>query len=51
LAHALDQLGRSDDAREAKERARRANPAMASTKLLREREVSSAAVRTRKGMS
>lgn len=30
LAHALDRLGRSDEARDAKDRARRANPAMAS---------------------
>lgn len=30
LAHALDKLGRSDDARDAMARARRANPAMAS---------------------
>ena len=33
LAYALEQLGRSDDAREARERARRANPAMAEVKL------------------
>lgn len=33
LAHALDQLGRDDEAQEAKDRARRANPAMASIEL------------------
>ncbi len=41
LAYALDQLGRNDEAREAKERARRANPAMASVKLTGETDTSS----------
>ncbi len=36
LAHSLDQLGRSDDARDAMERARRANPAMVETFLASE---------------
>jgi adenylate cyclase len=40
LAHALDQLGQSDEAFEAKERARRANPALASAKKPSESEVS-----------
>ncbi|MEL6961107.1 MAG: adenylate/guanylate cyclase domain-containing protein [Pseudomonadota bacterium] len=38
LAYALDQLGRSEEAREAKERARRANPAMASVDLSSEQD-------------
>jgi cytochrome c-type biogenesis protein CcmH/NrfG len=51
LAHALDQLGRSDDAREAMERARRANPAMASAQPAGEGGVAPAAVQIREDRS
>ena len=46
LAYALGQLGRSDEAREATERARRANPAMASMDLSSESEATPTTVRT-----
>ena len=51
LAHALDQLGRRDEAREATERARRANPAMASAQPPSKSDVVPTAVLARDGRS
>ena len=51
LAHALDQLGRRDEAREATERARRANPAMASARPFNESDIAPSAVHARNGRS
>ncbi|MEM7045815.1 MAG: tetratricopeptide repeat protein, partial [Pseudomonadota bacterium] len=51
LAHALDQLGRNDEAHEARERARRANPAMASALPPDDGDVAPTAVHASKGKS
>ncbi|MGI9449084.1 MAG: adenylate/guanylate cyclase domain-containing protein [Geminicoccaceae bacterium] len=51
LAHALGQLGRSDEARGATERARRANPAMASVEPLNDSNVAPTAIHARDGRS
>jgi adenylate cyclase len=51
LAYALEQLGRTDEARDATERARRANPAMASLEPIREGGAEAGAVHVRDGRS
>jgi superkiller protein 3 len=51
LAHALNQLGRDDEAHEATERAGRANPAMSSVQHPSEKDVAPAAVQVRDGRS